>query len=62
MTVRSLNLVLKTLNTPPTTHDEGIIGSYHSDDIDPLCCKFTVLLEIWGQVLCVAGGLRGGET
>jgi hypothetical protein len=48
MTVGPPDLVLKTLDTSPAAHDEGIIGSYHRNDIDPLSFEFIVLLEIWG--------------
>ena len=53
------NLVLQTLKTSPTAHDEGIIRSDHRDDIHPLFLKVVVLLKIWGQMVRVASGLRG---
>jgi hypothetical protein len=53
------NLVLKTFKTTPTTHDEWIIGGHHGDDIDAFGFEFFVLLEVWRQVVRVAGRLVG---
>ena len=60
--VPSTNLVLKTLDTPPAAHDEGIINSYHRNDIDPLLFKFVILGKIRGQVIRMASGLNGRSS
>ena len=57
---RASNLVLKTFETSPTAHDEGIIGSYHGNNIDSLCFEFFVLLKVWGQMVRVASRLVSG--
>ena len=56
---RASNLVLKTFETPPTAHDERVIGSYHGDDIDSLCFELFVLLKVRGQMVRVASRLVG---
>jgi len=53
------DLVFESFETTPTAHDEGIVGSYHSDDINALCFELFVLLEVGGQVVRVAGRLIG---
>lgn len=56
------NLVFETLEAAPTAHDEGIVGSYHSNDIDSLFLEFVVLLKVRRQVVRVAGRLIGRGT
>lgn len=57
MVVWPSNLIVEALKATPAAHDEGVIGSYHGDDINTLCLEFIDLLEVRGEVICVASRL-----
>ena len=51
-------LILKSLKSCPSTHDERIVGSKNGDDVHALCFELVILLQERREVLRVTSRLR----
>jgi len=55
----STDLVCYSLHTSPSAHNEGVIGSNDSDDVDPLLLELVILGEVGWEVIDVTSRLIG---
>lgn len=55
---REAYLILESQSLSPSAHHKGIIGGDDSNLINTLCFEFVVFLNVWRQMVGVAGWLE----